>query len=474
MALQDNRQFVEILEKTGDLVRIEQPVDWDLEAGAIIRRSNEMTGPAILYENVKDYPKGYRILGGPIASFRRLAIALGVDANAPFKAILEEYGRRHNNPIKPVIVNTAPCKENVIIGDDIDLFHFPAPMIHEGDGGRYIGTWHVLVTKDPDSGWVNWGLYRLMLYDRKNMVAPFRPDIHGPSIFYQKYQAKGQPMPYAAAIGADPISVLTAGTPYGRWENECDYAGALRQQPVELIKCETNDLLVPAHAEIIIEGEILPDVWLDEGPFGEFTSYSSSPRRKYPAFRVKAITHRNNPILPFVCHGIPIDDGHIVHAVTRSYLFQKILDRQGILTTGVFVPPETSGLLIIVGLKTKYSNIATQVAKLLMVPGQPHDLIIVDADTNIYNLVEVMHSLATKCHPSRGIKIVDDDVGTPLVAFYSPEEKKWRKGAKAIFDCTFPVEWPETATPRKMTFDIAYPKDIRDKVIANWQSYGFK
>jgi 4-hydroxy-3-polyprenylbenzoate decarboxylase len=473
VAIQDNRQFIQALEKNGDLVRVKKEIDWDLEAGAIIRRLCETSGPAALFEKVKDYPDGYRILGGPLATYRRLAIALGLEPETTYVKILEEYGRRLDNPIKPRILPDGPCKENLMVSNDIDLFRFPVPMVHGGDGGRYIGTWHLLVTKDPDSEWVNWGMYRLMVYDRKTMAGLFYPNQHGPSIFYQKYKNKGKAMPFAVAIGADPICSLIAASRLDWGASEVDYAGALLREPVDLVKCETNDLLVPAHAEIVIEGEISADDTLEEGPFGEFTGYSSSPRTPKPACKVKAVSYRNEPIFTMTSIGFPTTEDHITHTVNRSYFMYKILKNWGIPVTGVFVPPAGAGILVIVGVKPIYSNIATQVAKLLTVTAMPNYVIVVDDETDIYNMEEVMHAFATKCHPIRGIRTFDSDVMMSLIPFYSHEERTMGKGAKAVFDCTFPTQW-QSATPRKITFGKAYPEELQDKVLENWKSYGFE
>lgn len=158
MAYKDLREFLDKLKETGDLVEINQEVDWNLEAGAIMRRCNETQGPAQLFNNVKDAPKGFRLMGEPLATFRRLAIAMDMPPDTPYPALLDEYMKRRKQPIKSILLNTGPCKENILVGDEVNLFKFPAPLLHEGDGGRYIGTWNVGASKDPDSDWLNFRL----------------------------------------------------------------------------------------------------------------------------------------------------------------------------------------------------------------------------------------------------------------------------------------------------------------------------
>lgn len=456
------------------MVCIKKEVDWDLEAGAIARRSNEMGGPAVLFEKVKDYPPGYRLFGSPLSTFRRLAIALGMAPETSFPDLLREYGQRLKRPIKPVVVADAPCKEVILEGKNIDLFDFPAPMIHEGDGGRYIGTWHILVTKDPETGWTNWGLYRVMVYDRKRMVGMLDPQQQGPSMLYEKYAPRKKPMPFAMAIGADPLSSFTAGVFFGRGEEESGYSGALRQMPVELVKCHSNDLLVPGHSEIVLEGEIHSDCLLMEGPFGEFPGYSASPRKAWPAYEVKAITHRRDPIMTMSCVGFPTDEVHIALSVSKTHQCRQVLESHGIPFRDVFVPPQGAGLLVVVAIDPPYANIATRIGKLLMDGRIPHYLVVVDGDTNVYNTDELIHAIATRCHPVRGITSYDREIGSPLVPFYTSEERKHGIGAKGVLDCTFPVEWGAENTPRKMTFGRGYPSFIQQKVVQNWKRYGFK
>ena len=155
MPYKDHREFMQALEKTGDLVKITKQVDWDCEVGAIGRRTYELGGPCLHFTNLKDYPEGFTLLNGSTGSWRRVAVSLGLDPETPVREIYRAYEERLQNPIPPRIVDRklAPCKQNMMLGDDVDLYRFPAPMIHEGDGGRYIGTWDVIITGTPDGKW---------------------------------------------------------------------------------------------------------------------------------------------------------------------------------------------------------------------------------------------------------------------------------------------------------------------------------
>jgi 4-hydroxy-3-polyprenylbenzoate decarboxylase len=402
-------------------------------------------------------------------------MGLSPDSAELLRNIQEEYERRVRSRIKPVVVSKAPCKENVLMGDAVDLFRFPAPMIHEGDGGRYLGTWHMVITRDLGSDWVNWGMYRLMVYNRKILTSICETYSHLYAI-KAKYEYQKRPMPVAIAIGADPISSFAAATQLGIGRSEAEFASALRQEPVELVKCETNDLLVPAHAEIILEGELIEGTKIAEGPFGEYTGYRSNPRDRQIAYRINAITYRDNPILTMSCPGVPVDDTAIVVGLTNSVALKRHLQRHGVPVTGVYVPPETECFLAIVGINPSYCNTASVIANAIFSTSRgTYKVIIVDADVDVFDLHQVLHALATKCHPVRGIRVSDREAAMQLTPFLSPEEKKWRKGASVAFDCTWPFEWSrESEVPLRISFDEAYPEEVKRKVTGNWAKYGFR
>src|SRR3990170_3698448 len=291
MPFDDLRAFMKKLEEEGELVRVKEQVDWNEEAGAIVRRSSELGAPAVFFENVKDYPDRY-LAGGLMSAIRRVAIAMDLPASTPPSAIMAEYIRRTQEPIKPVVVETGPCKENILLGDKVDLWALPTPFIHAGDGGRYLCTWHAVIFKDPDSDWVNWGMYRAMIHEKDKLGILIQQNQHIFQIF-RKYEARNQPMEVAIAIGLEPMSTFAACTFFPPNVNEAEMVGAMRGKPIELVRCETVDLQVPATAEIVLEGKVLPGVRRDEGPFGEYTGYRASDRGARPVVEVSAITHRN-------------------------------------------------------------------------------------------------------------------------------------------------------------------------------------
>ena len=483
MAFNDFREFIDKLDKEGQLVRIKQEVDWNLEAGAIIRKCEETPdGPSPLFENIKGYPKGFRLMGDPFSSgIKKAAIAAGIPTNMPYvethKALMDLWDEGLANPIKPKIVKTGPCKENIMKGDEVNVYKFPALMLHEGDGGRYIGALHTTVTKDLDSDWVNWGCYRIMIHNKNTLGGFVGPQQHMAEMF-RKYEAKNMPMPFAAVIGTDPIvqALSFSSLPYGA--DEADMAGGIRKQAVELVKCETNDLYVPATAEVVIEGHVLPHVRADEGPFGEYSGYRASPRAARIVYKIDCITYRNDPILAAVCEGIPITASHTVQSVGWGSDIRRALRAEGLPIVEVNLVPETALFLCIVSTKVPYYNIAERIGHVIFgckagtyVP----KVIVVDDDVSPYNLAEVWHAFATKCHPVRGTWTSPYATGNPLIPFQNLEERLWSKGCRVIYDCTWPIDWPvEIAVPPRSAFNSIYPKHIQEKVLANWKNYGFK
>lgn len=477
MPFKDVREFITRLEKEGEVQRIEEEVDWNLEAGAMLRRSSEQGLPAPFFQKIKDYPDGYRLFGGGAANFRRLAIAMDMDPDTPAKELIEENLRRKRRRIKPIVVNNGPCKENVYVGDEVDLLKLPVPMIHEGDGGRYIGTWHVTICKDRDSDWVNWGMYRHMLHNENTVGVLLGTARSHLGQVYGRYESRNEPMEVAIAIGTEPVSAICAASsiPYG--VGEAEVAGGIRGEPIELIKCQTIDLAVPATAEIVVEGEMRPHERMDEGPFGEFSGYVGAPRAPRPVIHVKAVTHRNNPILTMSCMGVPVDDNCVI-SLTKSAAILEELMAKGLPVTGVNIFPESGYLCAVVAIKNLYAGVAGDIAHAIWGLGAAggHEtpyIMVVEDDVDPFNLAQVFHALVTKCHPYRGIHRLDRAAELTLIPWLSKQEQKIGMGAKIYFDCTWPLEWDASDIPRKSSFKEIYPLEIQQKALAKWRKYGY-
>ena len=476
MPFKDLREFIARLEKEGEAVRIEEEVDWNLEAGAMLRRAADGGLPVPFLQKIKDYPEGYRIFAGGAAKYSQMAVAMDMAPDTHPRELIEEFTRRRHRAIKPRLVSDGPCKENIHIGDEVDLLEFPVPMLHGGDGGRYIGTWHVTISKDSDSDWVNWGMYRHMLQN-KNTIGILQASRakHLWTIYTRGYQPKNKPMEVAIVLGTEPISAFCAATwaPYG--VSEVDMAGGIRGEPVELVKCETVDLEVPATAEIVIEGEMRPDDMMGEGPYGEYSGYRTGVNTPRPVIRVKAVTHRNNPIFTMSCSGTPMHDDSI-QALTKASALLEALRARGLPVTGISLPVEAANLLAVVAVKVTYSHIAEDIAHVIWGTHAGHVtpyLMVVEDDVDPFDTRQVLHAFATKCHPYRGIIRMEHSPVINAIPFLNLKEQEYQSGAKAYFDCTWPRDWDPADVPQRITFTEAYPSEVQERVLAIWHKYGY-
>jgi 4-hydroxy-3-polyprenylbenzoate decarboxylase len=280
-------------------------------------------------------------------------------------------------------------------------------------------------------------------------------------------------MPVAAVIGADPCSHFAAALKFGVGVSEVDYAGALLQEPVELVKCETIDLYVPAHAEMVLEGELLPDVTMKEGPFDEWTGHQSTLGES-PVFRVKAITYRNNPILTVALVNLSDQECTVIGMVNEMAM-ETFLRERGIPVADLHAPEAMNGACLVVAVRrTGSANIAYQVAEAAHTyhgRGRPHMIIVVDDDVDVYNITEVLHALAMRCNPGKGIKINDHAVADHLLPWLTEEERKHFRGSTVVFDCTWPPERVEARdVPPRISFRESFPEEVQRRVSRIWQN----
>ena len=469
----DQRGFIEQLKRTGDVVVVDKEVTWDLELGAISRHATEIDGPAVLFKNITDYP-GQSIFVNPISTWLRAAVTLGLPAHVKISEIYAEYIRRDSNPVPPVMVKDAVSRDVIIRGKDIDLTELATPMIHHGDGGRYLGTWCIVVTKDPETGWTNWGTYRFMIHNTQYLAGwPFK-NSHMGKMLTNTFLPHHKPMPVAIVIGADQSSHLASTSTTRRGRDEAMLAGGLAGRPIEITTCLDSDLTFPACAEVVLEGEILPDQIAMEGPYAEYPGYRSGEMGAGILMKVNTIAHKKNPILSMDCTGFK-DCSSTVTALGGGVGIQRTLERAGVPVTGVYVPSEGAVHLCIVGV-SKGGREVTQKVLDTLTRNRTYmtKILVVEDDVDIFNLGEVIHAWSTRCHSGRGtiIKHVEDGA-QQLTPCYDQEERARSAGAVAAFDVSFPLAWDPTEVPMKARFNTVYPADVQKKVLDNWKSYGF-
>lgn len=482
MAFLDLRAFMAGLARAGELVTVQAEVDWKLEVGAVIRRTCEQGARALHFRNIKGYDKT-SLFGDPLGRGRtgiwsKLRVALGLDPETSYTELVETVIRRVKSPIRPLEVARAPHKENVLLGENVDLFRFPAPYLHEGDGGRYLGTWGLLIAQDPDSGAIHWDVQRQMIHSRSLLGGPLSKHGSVGRLFHQKYEPRRKPMPFAIALGTDPACMIVAQMPLASGVDPVSVAGGLRRQPVQLVKCETNELLVPTSSEIVLEGVIVPGEQREEGPFGEPFGYRTSPRAPQPVYRIQCVTYRNDPILPVVSIGCPIDAFDVVRCLVCDVELMQLFRQRGWPVRGCFTPPWLAGQYVAVTTKIPYIGFPSAVASVVRTSqsGKYVSYIqVCDDDIDPTDMIQLFHALVTKTHPKRDTQIIKEVPALAETPFLDPEERQFGRGSAIILDSTWPIDWdPTIATPPKASFTEIYPKAVQEKVLANWTTvYGF-
>ena len=478
MPFNDLREYIDRLEAAGELMRITAEVDWNLELGAITRRSMDLRGPALLFENIKDYP-GQRIFANSMSRSKqnpcsRMAMALDMPRESSMLDLIREFARRIPNLTKPRLVETAPCKENIVTGNDVDLWRLPTPYLHSMDGGRYIGTWHVDVTKHPDTGHVNYGTYRHVIHDKNTLGFYAAPMQHGPGLFYERFESRNEPMPIAICFGTEPVVTIMGGTSIDKNISEADLAGALRGAPVDVVRCSTIPLEVPASSEIVIEGWVMPHERQTEGPFGEFTGYAASDQLPRPIVKVSAITYRNDPILTMSNIGKPWTEDNVLVTVAASAVLTEELRRRGIRFKDLYVAPPSQAVIVSCDppIHGYQHTLASAIWSCKYGMMRPY-IFIVGEDVDVSDPEDVYWCLTTRLDPSRGIHVQTD---TPMSGFWPwvwPEDRAIRRGSKVYFDATFPPEWDDEYRPQIVDFERGWPAEVRKKVLDRWAEYGF-
>ncbi|MBF8305553.1 MAG: hypothetical protein HW398_741, partial [Acidobacteria bacterium] len=317
-AFDDLRTFIAAC-READHWRVIEGADWDREIGALVEATAELIPepPLLLFEKIKGYPAGCSVVSLLTASCKRAALALGLPLERSKLELVRLAARKVQaaRPIPPITVPTGPVMENVPItvptgpvmenvqgGEEADVLQFPVLRFHAQDGGRYIGTGDVLINRDPETGFLNMGTYRMQVHERNLLGLWMSPGQHG-RLVCQRYWDRGESCPVVAAFGIDPLLFMASHTKIPWGKPELDFAGGLRERPVEVIRGPVTGLPIPAHAEIAIEGEVPPPSVeaREEGPFGEWPGYYSGGTlgtgEPQPVIRVKALYYKSNPVL---------------------------------------------------------------------------------------------------------------------------------------------------------------------------------
>lgn len=474
LSYHDFRGFIEAAKKVSEWRAIDG-ADWDGEIGALIEATAELDSrPMLMFDKIKNYPAGFRLVSLAFANYKRTALAFGISPEKSKLEVVRLLARKMKSAkaIAPEVVKTSVLMENVLQGDAVDLFKFPAPRFHAGDGGRYIGTGNCLINADPESGFINAGTYRMQLHERDLLGLWMSPGQHGRMIC-AKYWEQGKSCPVVVAFSADPLLFTLAHTKVAWGNSELDYTGGIMGRPLQVVRGPLTGLPIPAGAEIAIEGDVPPPgvESRPEGPFGEWPGYYSGGTigtgEPQPVIKVKAIYHRDDPILeeeaPLWTGAMKIDGNP-----TAGILWDQ-LEAAGIQSVvGVY---NHSPYFTVVAIQQKYAGHAKQagLATLSCAAAARNGryVVVVDEDIDPTNLKEVLWAMMTRVDPPTNIDIVDGCWSTPLDPRMPPDkrESKDHTNGRAIFYAVRPFEWKD-----KFPNVSRSSRELRERVIAKFRN----
>ncbi len=448
----DLRAWIDEARALGELKDV-RGADWNLELGTISELNvKKAHPPALLFDGIPGYPQGYRVLTCSTASPARLGSILRLGAESDHHALVQKLrGRPAQWQAKaanfpPVMVKDGPVLQNIAGGGEVDLFAFPSPLWHERDGGRYIGTGCMVVTRDYDTDWINVGTYRVMIHDRNHVGLDMIPGKHG-AIQYRKHMQAGKPFPVCIVIGADPLGYLISGieVPFGMCEY--DYIGAILGESVAVVAGQLTGLPMPAAGEIVLEGYAEPGDERIEGPFGEFHGYYPGKAATAPAVRIDRVYYRNDPIIVGSPPAKPPNDYSYSKAVMRSALLFDALLASGVPDVQSVWAHEIGGarMFNVVSIKQRYAGHARQAGHILNQCGvgayMSRYSVVVDEDIDPSNLQEVMWAVATRTDPAIDIDIIQRGMGSkndPMSIAYPYDAPL---SSKAIIDACRPFDF---------------------------------
>jgi len=482
MTYNDLRDFIDQLEKQGELKRITFPVDPHLEMTEICDRTLRAKGPALLFEN----PIGHSmpVLANLFGTPKRVALGMGEDSvealrevgkllamlkePEPPKGFKDAWAKlpifKQVLNMSPKVVKKAPCQQEQFTGNDIDLANYPIQTCWPGDAAPLV-TWPLVITRGPNKERQNLGIYRMQLIGKNRLIMRWLSH-RGGALDFREWQQQhpGQPYPVSVALGADPATILGAVTPVPDTLSEYAFAGLLRGSKTQVVQCIDNDLQVPASAEIILEGYIYPDDMANEGPFGDHTGYYNEVD-SFPVLTVERITQRQQPIYHSTYTGRPPDEPAVL-GVALNEVFVPILQKQFPEITDFYLPPEgCSYRMAIVTMKKQYPGHAKRVMmgvwSFLRQFMYTKFVIVTDDDVDARNWEDVIWAITTRTDPSRDITLIDN---TPIdyLDFASPVSGL---GSKMGLDAT--NKW-QGETDREWGEPIVMSDDVKQRIDNIW------
>src|SRR5215207_9588850 len=424
------RDWLEQVEKMGELRKV-NGAHWDREMGALTQMLTEGgkgKAPAIVFDEVPGYPKGYRTLYGQFSTIKRVALTLGLPLEYEHKAdIVKAYHHVMTDMklLKPRMVKTGPIFENVLEGDQVDVLKLPVPIHHQRDPHRYVGTADMCITNDPDAEWYNFGAYRCEVYDGKTIGCQITEGKHG-RIHRDKYFERGQSMKVAIVCGQDPLLYMLSASPLPRGVSEYDFAGGIRGEPIDVIRGPYTGFPIPADAEIVLEGETVPGQVRPEGPFGEWMGYYSDDTQPRPYVNIKNILYRNDPIICCAPQHKPVDETGLLKGIAGAAQIWNSLEASGV--------PEVLGVwnheagpatrFTVIQIRQRYPGHARQALHIAAAcQGGAYAgkwTVVVDEDIDAGELDQVLWAMCTRFDPATDIDLIQKAWASKRDPLYLP------------------------------------------------------
>jgi 4-hydroxy-3-polyprenylbenzoate decarboxylase len=446
----DVRGWLERVDALHELQRIDG-AHWQLEIGAISELNYRRRPPAaLLFDAITGYPRGYRVLTGSLSNARRMAVTLGLTPDLDTSGLVQALRGKpleweHSaGQFEPRLVEGAPVLQNIVHQSEVDLTRFPAPLWHEHDGGRYIGTGCAVVTSDPTTGRVNVGAYRVMVQeDGRSATINAEAGKQGRAQ-YDRWFAECGKAPVLVSLGHDPLLLMAAGTEVPGTISEYAYAGAMVGERLDVVAGAITGLPMPASAEIVLEGWLRPDRMLAEGPFGEWTGYYSGSPHPVPVMDIERVYFRDDPILLGTPPGKPPNDYSYMRALLKSAMIQDALIKADVRDVrGVWAHEVGGGrLLIVVSITQRFCGHARQAgflaAQLPAAGYMSRYVIVVDDDVDPMNLDDVVWAVSTRCDPAEDIEIMHKSWGSKVDPLLTDVSAPYN--SRALLDACRPFE----------------------------------
>jgi len=470
-AYENLRDWLAEAERMGE-VTVVRGADTKSEIGMaseLVTRSEH--ADCVVFDDIPGHPPGWRVLVNFFGG-RRRNMTLGFPSDYTKVELSEAlYAVRMEGraPMPPKTVATGPVMTNIVEGEDIDVTHFPAPVWHPGDGGAYLGTGCFHVTRDPDTGRINLGTYRSMVHDKCTIGSHISPGKQG-RVHRDKYFARGEAMPVCVVIGGDPMTFLAACTELPADMPEYEFVGGLRGAPIRVVTGRHTGLPFPADAEVVIEGFVDPVERRLDGPFGEWTGHYGGTVQMEPVIHVKAIYHRDEPIVMGCPPQRPPDEMCRYRAIIRSAMLRANIEQAGVPGVSAAWAHEVgnSRTLLAVAIRQHYPGHAKQaghIAAMCHVGAYAgRYVVVVDDDIDVSDLEELMWATTTRSDPASGIDVIRGAWSTPLDPSIEPARKEAgdTTNSRAIIDACRPYHWkdayPEVNAPPRAVAEAARRK----------------